>query len=374
MIDNKEDFSTENYKYLIELISKNYSSVFFNEYDSKKQKQIVLLRHDIDLSISSSLRLANIEHHFGLKSTFFVNIHSEFYNFFEKDSIANLKEILKLGHSIGIHFDSTFWNLKDETQLVKNLTFEKAIIDEALGIKVNSFSFHNPTEFVLSFKKDSYAGLINTYSNRFMDEFKYCSDSNGYWRHERMFDVVESLNHERLHLLTHPGWWTSEIKHPREKIYSIINERAQFILDDYDQNLINSNRENMGGLIDQLFFVKDLSQRLFISIDKSLNNKNYVQLYRELIHLIKIQLSEITLSFSKKEGSIDLKFQNLRDEISFYLVFIEKVSTRFRLFKDRINKLIYIEDIILETDDNLTNHINTALKLINEIRDFSVNK
>ena len=38
MIDNKEDFSTENYKYFIEFISKNYSSVFFNEYDSKKQK------------------------------------------------------------------------------------------------------------------------------------------------------------------------------------------------------------------------------------------------------------------------------------------------------------------------------------------------
>ena len=374
MIDNKEDFSTENYKYFIEFISKNYSSVFFNEYDSKKQKQIVLLRHDIDYSLSSSLRLAKIEHHFGLKSTFFVNMHSEFYNFFEKDSIANLKEILKLGHSIGIHFDSTFWNLKDEVELVKNLTFEKAIIDEALGIKVNCFSFHNPTEFVLSFKKDTYAGIINTYSNRFMNEFKYCSDSNGYWRHERMFDVVESLNHDRLHLLTHPGWWTSEIKYPREKIYSIINERAQFILDDYDQNLINSNRENIGGLIDQLFFVKDLSPRLFISIDKSLNNKNYVQLYRELIHLIKIQLSEITLSFSKKEGSIDLKSQNLRDEISFHLVFIEKVSSRFRLLKDRINKLIYIEDIILETDDNLINHIYTTLKLINDLRDFSVKK
>ena len=372
MIDNKEDFSIENYKYLIEFISKNYSSIFFNEYDSKKQ--IVLLRHDIDYSISNSLRLAKIEHNFGLKSTFFVNIHSEFYNFFEKDSIASLKEILKLGHSIGIHFDSTFWNLKDEEQLVKNLTFEKAIIDEALGIKVNAFSFHNPTEFVLSFKKDTYAGLINTYSDRFMNEFKYCSDSNGYWRHERMFDVVESLNHERLHLLTHPGWWTSEIKPPREKIYSIINERAQFILDDYDLNLINSKRENIGGLIDQLFFVKDLSPRLFISIDKSLNNKNYVQLYRELIHLIKIQLSEITLSVNKKEGSIDLKFQNLRDEISFHLVFIEKVSSRFRLLKDRINKLIYSEDIILETDDSHINHINKTLKIINDLRDFSANK
>ena len=56
-------------------------------------------------------------------------MHSEFYNFFEKDSIASLKEILKLGHSIGIHFDSTFWNLKDEFQLVRNLTFEKAILN-----------------------------------------------------------------------------------------------------------------------------------------------------------------------------------------------------------------------------------------------------
>ena len=69
-----------------------------------------------------------------------------------------------------------------------------------------------------------------------------------------------------------------------------------------------------------------------------------------------------------------MKFQNLRDEINFHLVFIEKASSRFEPIKDRINKLICTENIILETDDKLIIHIKKSLKLINELKDFSVNK
>tara|TARA_B110000238_G_scaffold14954_1_gene14600 strand:+ start:4435 stop:5559 length:1125 start_codon:yes stop_codon:yes gene_type:complete len=374
VIDQKEDFTTENYKQLINFISKNYSPIFFDEYDPEKENKYVLLRHDIDISLSNSLVLAKIEYHFGMKSTFFVNIHSEFYNFFEKGSIACLKEILKLGHSIGIHFDSTFWNLKDEVQLIKNLSFEKALIDEALEIKINVFSFHNPTEFVLSFKEDKYAGLINTYSNRFMNDFKYCSDSNGHWRHERMFDVVKSLDYDKLHLLTHPGWWTLKIKYPREKIYTAIYERAQFTLNDYDQNLVNSKRENLGGFTDQLFFIKDFSPKFFNLIDRSWNDKNYIQVYRELIQIIKKQLLEITLSYTKNNDSINLKNQNLGDEIDFHLIFIEKQASGFTPLKYQIYNLIHIKDITLYSDKSLINYIKRLVKLIDELKDFSVNK
>ena len=371
MIDKKEDFSTQSYKQLINFISKNYSPIFFDEYLSSKQNKLVLLRHDIDISLLNSLTIAKIEYDFGMKSTFFVNIHSDFYNFFEKGSIAYLKEILKLGHSIGIHFDGDFWNLKDELQLIKNLKFEKAIIDEVLGIKANVFSFHNPTKFTLSFKNDKYAGIINTYSNGFMNDFKYSSDSNGHWRHERMFDIVESLDYDRLHLLTHPGWWTTEIKHPREKIYASIYERAKFTLDNYDQTLSNSNRENFRVFTDQLFFIKDFSSELFNLIDRLWNEKNYFQLHQELLRTIKLQLSVITKFYSSDGNFKVLNKKNLLDEISYHVTFIKKNAIEFTELKNQINKLICTENIVFETDKVLFNHINSLISLIKELNFFS---
>jgi hypothetical protein len=371
VIDQKEDFSAENYRQLIRFISMNYSSIFFDEYISDNQNKLVLLRHDIDISLTDSLNLAKIEYDFGMKSTFFVNMHSDFYNFFEKESISYLKEILKLGHSIGIHFDATFWDLQDEEQLVKNLVFEKLVIDKALEIKTNVFSFHNPNEFTLSFKKDKYAGILNAYSDRFMNDFKYCSDSNGYWRHERMFDVVESLDYDRLQLLTHPGWWTNEIKNPREKIYATIYKRAQLTLDNYDETLFNAKRENIRGFTDQLLFLKDLLPKSFNSIDRLWNDKNFIQLNQELIQIIKIQLSSIALSF-KSDHNLDLLIEkDLLEEINFFLSSIEKNTTEFSKLKNQVKSLINIENIHLETNEPLLNRINSLVKLIKELNFFN---
>ena len=105
-----------------------------------------------------------------------------------------------------------------------------------------------------------------------------------------------------------------------------------------------------------------------------MNNKHYAQLYRELLHVMKNQLSEITLSVSKKESSIDLKFVNLRDEISYHLNLLENVSSQFTLLKTQIYNLVHIEDITLETDNNLMYHVKMIIGLISELRNLSVNK
>lgn len=373
MIDQKEDFSTKNYTKLMDFISKNYSTIFFDEFNSSNKKNVILLRHDIDISLSASLTIAKIEHFFGLKSTFFVNIHSEFYNFFERGSITCLKEILKLGHSIGIHLDGAFWNLKSESELITCLVYEKAIIDKVLEIKTNVFSFHNPTKFILSFKNDQYAGLINAYSNKFTNNFKYNSDSNGYWRHERMFDVVESLKYNRLQLLTHPGWWTAEIKHPREKIYGAIYKRAQLILDDYDQTLSNSNRKNFRVFSDQLLFIKDFSLDLFNLIDRLWNEKNYFQLYKELVHIIKLQLSMISKSyFSYSSNSFKhLDKENGLHEINRYLTFIVENDSSFRSLKNKIEALISRDNLLFENENVLIAYVNDSKKIIRELNFYN---
>ena len=55
--------------------------------DDSKERQIIW-RHDIDMSVHRAYSLAKLERGLGVKSTFFILPHSEFYNFFiEKNYI-----------------------------------------------------------------------------------------------------------------------------------------------------------------------------------------------------------------------------------------------------------------------------------------------
>lgn len=78
----KCSFTMEHYKEICELISNSsYRSIFFDEaYD--KEENVIILRHDVDQSLESSLELAKIEEEKGLKSVYFIWLTSPFYNNF----------------------------------------------------------------------------------------------------------------------------------------------------------------------------------------------------------------------------------------------------------------------------------------------------
>ena len=59
----------------------------------------VVIKHDVELLSKSSLDLAKIEHDFGIRSIFFYQ-----FDVFIKD-VEMVKEISRLGHEIGYHYD-----------------------------------------------------------------------------------------------------------------------------------------------------------------------------------------------------------------------------------------------------------------------------
>ena len=85
---------------------------------------------------------------------------------------------------------------------------------------MDTFSFHNPEGGrLLGFDMDSVGEaenlMVNAYGRTIRRRYHYCSDSNGYWRHERLYDVVSNSKHERLHILTHPEWWLQRPMTPK---------------------------------------------------------------------------------------------------------------------------------------------------------------
>jgi hypothetical protein len=222
---------------LLKLAKEKYSFISYKEVGSIEN--YILWRHDVDFSVHEAEELAIIEHEEGVRSTYFLLLHSEFYNLLEISVTKKIKNIIKLGHHIGLHFDPVYYEIKNEDELVKYLNFEKRVIEELFNININAFSFHNPTEELLKNNKFEYSGMRNTYAEYFKNQVDYCSDSNGYWRFKRLHDVINEVP-PRLQVLTHPEWWTSRIMSPKEKVWRCADGRAKWVKQ-YYLDLLNKN-------------------------------------------------------------------------------------------------------------------------------------
>ena len=238
------DFTTDNYKRLLILAQKKYKFIQYPKIN--EEKSFLLWRHDCDYSLNRSLRLAQIENEVGVQSTFFLNPHSEFYNLNEKKQSKIIRDIIDLGHNIGLHFDANYYNVELEDQLDDLVSKEARWLEEWFGQKVEVFSFHNPTKFLLGCENDKYGDLINCYSTFFKENVDYCSDSNGYWRFKRLEDVLTEGVNSRLQVLTHPGWWQEEEMVARDRILRCAEGRSNALMQDYDDLLDMHKRQNVG--------------------------------------------------------------------------------------------------------------------------------
>lgn len=218
------DFTRKNFAKILKEAKKNFK--FVNYGKEKAVKNTIYLRHDIDFSVNSALALAKIENRLKIKATYFILPHSDFYNLLEPEIFSIIKNIIKLGHNIGLHFDSQFYGIKDEKTLESVLSLEKEFFGKLFNIKIDVFSFHNPDKFALSCRKYRYSGMINTYAEFFNNEVSYISDSNGYWRHNRLGDVLKSGNDKPIQILLHPEWWQEKVMSPKERVWRCIDGRA----------------------------------------------------------------------------------------------------------------------------------------------------
>ena len=95
------DFTLDIYKKLLVSL-KNRDSNFqtFDEYITAPKKNVIILRHDVDLLPKNSLAFAQIQNDLGIKGVYYFRAVPESWD----ESI--IKEIGLLGHEIGYHYES----------------------------------------------------------------------------------------------------------------------------------------------------------------------------------------------------------------------------------------------------------------------------
>lgn len=241
-----DDFTETEYRNLLRLAKENWEFVSFPDF--QKGGRICLWRHDIDVSVHRAYRLAQIEAEEGVKATYFVHLHSKFYNAMEDVVMEKLSGILELGHMLGLHFDPQVYVSRTQSrqQALDLISFEQQTLQNLFMTNVSAFSFHHPDiGGWLDFTVDAIGGMVNAYGSHIREHFRYCSDSNGYWRFQRLKDLLETAADSKLHVLTHPEWWQSSAMSPRERILRAIEGRAFQTREWYEKTLIEMGRQNV---------------------------------------------------------------------------------------------------------------------------------
>ena len=266
------DFTVSTYKKLLEsLISAGYSFVPFKDYILSKEypnsKSIIILRHDVDRLPQNSLRTALIENSLGIKGTYYFRIVPESYN----EEI--IREISKLGHEIGYHYEDV--DLANQQLKIENSKFESGedlLIDLSYEIFCKNLNKIKTTADVsticmhgsplskfdnkIIWKKYDYRnlGLIGEpYLDLDWNEFGYLTDTGRRWNggdvsvrdkvnSKKLFgfrstlDIIKNIDKltDRIMITVHPQRWND----------NLINWTTELVL------------QNIKNIIKKYFFVR----------------------------------------------------------------------------------------------------------------------
>lgn len=221
------EFTYEAYERLIKSIVDNGYQIT-NYHECTQQKCPCILRHDVDMSIKKAREFAEFESKIKVKSpvcsTYFVLITSDFYNPYSKENVRMLKEILSFGHEIGLHFDEKKYMCEttfEPSILEECVKKEKEILSNMIEFPISVVSMHRPSKKILENDLE-FEGLINSYSKIFFQTFRYLSDSRMCWR-EDVEEIVNRKKEQKLHILTHPFWYTTSKGSTKSVLENFLN-------------------------------------------------------------------------------------------------------------------------------------------------------
>lgn len=231
------DWTLARYAEILDTAAGHY---VFAPFGTALARPHALWRHDIDYSVDRALPLARLEAERGLKATYFFLLGSVYYNPFHPAVRAAIREIARMGHWIGLHFDpeASAGEEPRSERYERDIAREAAVLADLADAPVASVSFHNPVfSGVLDIDAPTLGGLVNAYAAEIRRTYTYASDSFGYWRHAPLDRVIAGRPSDRLHVLTHPVWWRERPEGSRRRIADVAESVAAAVLREHDRLL-----------------------------------------------------------------------------------------------------------------------------------------
>ena len=165
------NLTLENYIKLLKIAKENFRFIKFDEKFDINEK-VILWRHDVDFSPQKAFVMAEQEFELGIKSYYFFQVNSLYYNVLEPQNLKLINKIHSMGHILGLHYDASTLDEKNIEALEKNLKFEISILQNIIADQIKIFSFHNPTTVNnIDLNKLNHPGLINASSSKLLENF-----------------------------------------------------------------------------------------------------------------------------------------------------------------------------------------------------------
>jgi hypothetical protein len=222
------NFTLSNYRQLIENLNSRWHILpVCDAFAEPFKPDSLILRHDIDISPTLALPMAEIEKAAGVRSTYFVGLHLH-YNPHQPKNADAIRTIAKMGHEIGFHYDGLLYP-GDEASPGENLALLERhleILREICSSGVVSIARHNPS---IAKEGDPFKTAVkynNAYDERLFQNSLYISDSCGAWRDNGLSPCWHEPRPKRLYLLIHAEQWADRTDTDRMARFEIMRERA----------------------------------------------------------------------------------------------------------------------------------------------------
>jgi hypothetical protein len=194
------------YRALLETaLAAGYAFRAFDDPELDALPRVCLLRHDVDADPGAALELARVEAGLGVHATYFFTLRSPLYNVAGRANVRLVREILGLGHWLGLHFDVAFDPGGARTR-EDWIEVERRCLADLFETKVAAVSFHQPGA-VADAGSIRPRGLVSAFD---LPGFAYHSDANKADAIGELPALLRSGAEPRIQLLVHPLWWTSD--------------------------------------------------------------------------------------------------------------------------------------------------------------------
>lgn len=226
-----ESFTYEEYEMLLGMLRDGRENLTFSDMRAISTPQrYFILRHDVDFCPKAALKMARFEAQRGIRATYFLLLSSEFYNLLSEESCTIPRELVALGHEVGLHYDVRAMYARCGEIIDMQLQWEIDILSRLAGKAVCSVAMHNPS----TLGKDPFAGndqYVNAYAPRYTKDIAYYSDSCGAWRDQTHHALVHSRIPETLQILIHPFFWEDTPGNRWERLDSWVGERRRLLME-----------------------------------------------------------------------------------------------------------------------------------------------
>jgi hypothetical protein len=232
-------FSFEDYREIIRIIKSTGRQCSYQK--AINRDKFVIMRHDVEYSVSRAYQLARVEESMDFVSTYFFQWTNNSYNILSRKNMDMIKDMHERGHHIGLHFALN--GMTDMQQIRNRIKMEMNILSEMFDFEITEFSIHRPSKDVLR-ENIKLEGILNAYQDDFFTfaenvtedtpvKVKYMSDANHIWRYGYP-DEDNITKYDKVQILTHPFAWCKEGYNNFNNYRALVQEKYVELVDSID--------------------------------------------------------------------------------------------------------------------------------------------